>query len=331
LVLGLSFVLLFARFDRRIREPEDLVAIYRLPLLGVVPGSVALSRSATTGSRSAKKREKALQALPPNEAEAFQLIRAHMRYLNVDRDIRTLVVTSAAPRDGKTTVARYLAIAAASVGESVLLIEADLRRPTLAHQLDAQPGPGLSDVLIGAESLWSTTQLVELDCGSAGDSPGRMLDEGRMRPGQEPTGFGGRSLDLLVAGDVPPNPGELIESAAMEALLERAKSTYDLVVIDTTPSTVVSDAFPLLRKVDGVIIVGRLGRTSRDAAERLNETFSVAGGPLLGVVANGVRVGRSGSHGNANDYAYVESKRVPTAAVSANGASSDEPTFGTWA
>ena len=86
---------------------------------------------------------------------------------------------------------------------------------------------------------------------------GALVAHGPAQPqggdaGQDPTGFGGQSLDLLVAGDVPPNPGELIESAAMEALLERAKSTYDLVVIDTTPLTVVSDAYPLLRKVDGV-------------------------------------------------------------------------------
>ena len=123
---------------------------------------------------------------------------------------------------------------------------------------------------------------------------------------------------MLVAGAaLPPNPGELIESHAMEALLERAKSTYDLVVIDTPPLTAVSDAFPLLRKVDGVIIVGRVGRNRRDVAERLHETLTSAGAPLLGVIANGSKSGAPSSYpGNG--------KSSPVVVVSANGASSSE-------
>ena len=108
---------------------------------------------------------------------------------------------------------------------------------------------------------------------------------------------------MLVAGAaLPPNPAELIESHAMECCARAARSTYDLVVIDTPPLTAVSDAFPLLRKVDGVIIVGRVGRNRRDVAERLHETLSGAGAPLLGVVANGVKLGGLGAYGYAYDY-----------------------------
>ena len=129
--MGVAFLL--ERFDRRIREPKDLEAIYGLPLLGVVPESAALSRSA-------RSKQNAREALPPSEAEAFHLIRAHLRYFNVDRELRTLLVASAAPGDGKTTVARHLAGAAARMGARVLLMEADLRRPTVAPQLDIAPG-----------------------------------------------------------------------------------------------------------------------------------------------------------------------------------------------
>ena len=132
------------------------------------------------------------------------MIRAHLRYFNVDRELRTLMVASAAPGDGKTTVARHLA---------------------------------------------------------------------------------GASL--------PPNPGELIESHAMESLFGQAKPRYDLIVVDTPPLTAVSDAFPLLGKVDGVIIVGRVGRNRRDVAQRLHETLTGAGAPLLGVVANGFKSGQA--------------------------------------
>lgn len=307
LLLGLIVAFLLERFDRRIREPKDLQAIYGLPLLGVVPESAALSRSA-------RGKQNTTEALPPNEAEAFHLIRAHLRYFNVDRELRTLLVASAAPGDGKTTVARHLAGAAARMGARVLLIEADLRRPTVAAQLDVASGPGLADVLIGMVSLNDAIQSIDLD-------PPALRDSRR----------GGRTLDALVAGaTLPPNPGELIESHAMESLLDQVRSTYDLVVVDTPPLTAVSDAFPLLRKVDGVMIVGRVGRNRRDVAERLHETLTGAGAPLLGVVANGLKSRRLGAYGYAYDYAPKGAPQPPTpstipAAASANGASPEEP------
>jgi polysaccharide biosynthesis transport protein len=304
LLLGLGIAFLLERLDRRIREPKDLEAIYGLPLLGVVPESAALARSA-------RRKGEARSTLPAGEAEAFHLIRAHLRYFNVDRELRTLLVASAAPGDGKTTVARHLAAAAARVGSRVLLLEADLRRPTIAQQLDVQSGPGVSDVLIGAVTLSEATQMIDLDPAS-GDGAG-----------------GGRMFDVLVAGAaLPPNPGELIESHAMESLLEQAKSEYDLVVIDTPPLTAVSDAFPLLSKVDGVIIVGRVGKNRRDVAQRLHETLTGAGAPLLGVVANGFKQGRKGSYGYDYNYSYTPEKpsATPAADASPNGAvSSDQP------
>jgi polysaccharide biosynthesis transport protein len=298
LLLGLGVAFLLERLDRRIREPKDLEMLYDLPLLGVVPESSALSRSA-------RRREEPRATLPAGEAEAFHLIRAHLRYFNVDRDVRTLLIASAAPGDGKTTIARHLAAAAARVGSRVLLLEADLRRPTIAQRLDIPSGPGVSDVLIGAVSLREATQTIDLES---------LFGEGS----------GGRTLDVLVAGAaLPPNPGELVESHAMEALLDQAKLTYDLVVVDTPPLTAVSDAFPLLRKVDGVVIVGRVGRNRRDVAQRLHETLAGAGAPLLGVIANGFKAGRRGSYGYTYDYSSYtpeEQSRKLVAGVSPNGA-----------
>jgi capsular exopolysaccharide synthesis family protein len=293
LLLGLGVAFLLERFDRRIREPKDLERIYGLPLLGVVPESDALSRSG-------KSKKGTREALPASEAEAFHLIRAHLRYFNVDRELRTLLIASAAPGDGKTTVARHLAGAAARMGARVLLLEADLRRPTMAQQLDVSSGPGVSDVLIGTVSLSEATQAIDLDTPS-GD------------------GGGGRMFDVLVAGAaLPPNPGELIESHAMESLLEQAKAKYDLIVIDTPPLTAVSDAFPLLGKVDGVIIVGRVGRNRRDVAQRLHETLTGAGAPLLGVVANGFKQGRRGGYGSYGyAYNYATTGTGPTAGTGA--------------
>ena len=301
LLLGLGVAFLLERFDRRIRQPEDLSAIYGVPLLGVVPHSHALARAAK-GGRSRTSGPEVKQDLPAREEEAFQLIRAHLRYFNIDRELRTLLVASAGPGDGKTTVARHLASAAARMGSVVLLLEADLRRPALAGQLNLQPGPGLSDVLIGELSLWSATQLVDVDA-------------------PPPDGSAGRSLDVLTAGvPLPPNPARLIESRAMEDVLEEARSTYDLVVIDTSPLAAVSDAFPLLRKVAGVIVVARGGRSRRDVAERLRETFGGSHAPLLGVIANGFKVRRPRSHDRAYGPAQAAGGWTPAEQLSPNGA-----------
>ena len=163
-------------------------------------------------------------------------------------------------------------------------------------------------MLIGAVSLSEATQTIDLDPAS-GD------------------GGGGRMFDVLVAGAaLPPNPGELLESHAMESLLEQAKAKYDLVVIDTRPLTAVSDAFPLLRKVDGVVIVGLVGRNRRDVAQRLHETLTGAGAPLLGVIANGFKARRNAPYSYDYNYSYTPEKAsaTPAADASPNGAVSAE-------
>lgn len=289
LLLGFGVAFLIERFDRRIREPKDLAEIYHLPLLGVVPESSALAGPARSNGY-------AFDALPGGEAEAFQLLRAHLTYFNIDRRLRTLLIASAAPGDGKTTVARHLAAASARMGSRVLLMEVDLRRPTVARQLAIRSRPGLADVLIEVVEMRAAIQSIQLD---------RVFAQGSE----------GRTLDVLVAGAVmPPNPAALIESAAMESVLEQAKSEYDLVVIDTPPLTAVSDAFPLLGKVDGVVIVGWVGRNRRDVAQRLHETLDGAGAPLLGVVANGFSPRGLGAYGY--DYAYTQERTSPPPAPS---------------
>ncbi len=297
--LGLAFVL--ERLDRRIRGPEDLAEIYGLPMLGVVQESGALSASARRkGGRG--------PYLPPGEAEAFNLIRAHLRFFNVDHDLRTIVVASASPEDGKTTVALHLAESAANMGSQVLLLEADLRRPSLSQWFGLQGGLGLTDVLIGSSSLEHAIASIELPV--PGKAPGR------------------RTLDILTAGAMsPPNPGELIESQTMWVLLERARRIYDLVVIDTPPLTAVSDAFPLLSKVDGVVLVGRIGHSRRDAAEQLHRVLASREAPVLGVVANGSRVTVAGSYIDPRkEMTPVRNDNVANSVISANGTAASEET-----
>ncbi len=259
LLLGVAAAFVLERFDLRIRDMGDLEVIYGLPVVGVVPKSAALGKPGVP--------------LPLAEAESFSLLRAHLRFFNIDRDLRTVVIASATVGDGKTTIACHLAQAEARAGSRVLLLEADLRQPRLAQQLGIQTGPGLTGVLIGAVPLDEAIQSVTV----------------AAVPGDPTTGH---TLDVLLAGAMlPPNPGELIESRAMSVVLDRAKSTYDLVVIDTPPLTAVSDAFPLLARVDGVVVVSRLEHSKRDSAEELHHVLASSGAPLLGIIVNGSKGG----------------------------------------
>ena len=279
LVVGLVLALVLDRFDRRIRKPEELEAIYGRPVLGSVAQSAALAKVATQN------------ALPAAEAEVFSMIRARLRFLNVNRDIRTVLIASAEPGDGKTTIARHLSEAAARLGARVLLLEADLRHPTLAQQFGISSPTGVADVLIGAMSMNDSIKSVKLDAA----------------PGE---GVKGRTLEVLLAGEIaPPNPGELLAAQATDYLLERARASYDFIVIDAPPLTAVSDAFPLLAKVDGIVIVGRIGRSRRGTAERLHQILASSDAPVLGVVANGSK------SGDTEIYAYSKGERSQSVAA----------------
>jgi non-specific protein-tyrosine kinase len=172
-----------------------------------------------------------------------------------------------------------LAEAAARVGSRTLLLELDLRMPTLAQQLNLQSGPGLADVLTGVVSIDETTQSVGLE---------------EVEPGSAPSRW---AMHVLPAGSVLPlNPDELVEGNAMEATLEYARHVYDFVVVDAPPLTTVSDAFPMLDRVDGVLVVSRVGRSRRDQAEQLHRTLVSSGAVQLGVVANGVKSGTTDAY-----------------------------------
>jgi capsular exopolysaccharide synthesis family protein len=259
LLLGMFVALALERLDSRIREPKELADIYRLPMLGVVPASGALHD------------ESGESELPLAEAEAFSLIRAHLLFFNVDRDVRTVMIASPDQGEGKTTTARYLAEAAARSGSRVLLLEFDLRQPTLAEALALDPGPGVAGVLLGTATLDGATRSAAL----------------RATPGE---GVPGHELDVLFAGAIlPPNPSELLESHRTDELLANARAAYDLVVIDTPPLTTVSDGFAMINKVDGVVVVGRVGHSRRDGAEQLSQVLASSGARTLGVIANGAK------------------------------------------
>lgn len=251
IVLAIGLILLREQLDRRLRDEDDIAEVFDLPVLASVPESRLLERG-PKHERSPSGR---------SEAESFAMLRANLLYFNVDRDIRSILVTSAAPRDGKTTVSWYLATAEARAGEKVLYIEADLRRPALAQRLGVpNPATGLSQVLVG---------------------------RGDTRSAVAPSVVRVENVDVLFAGPVPPNPAALIESTAMVNLLRAASATYDRVIVDTPPVGVVADAIPLVSSVSGVVVVVRDGQTDRNSAMHLRDQLAHYEAPVLGVVING--------------------------------------------
>jgi capsular exopolysaccharide synthesis family protein len=283
LLLGIGLAFLFERLNRSLRDPEDAAEAFDLPVLGVVPESKAIVQSNAGVAAD----------LPFAESESFRMLRASLRYFNVNRDVRSVLVTSSAAQAGKSTVAWNLARVAATSAR-VVILETDLRNPTLAQQHGLSRGPGLTELLTHQVDLEGATQQKTIAVGGAETQ-----------------------LDVIVSGSVPPNPAGLLESEAMNGVLEQLKARYDLVVVDTAPVGVVSDAFPLLRKVDGVIVVVRLGETSRDAAKRIREQLNRIEAPVLGIVANGVKLKRRQRYGYG--YGYYGQQPDPAPAATSSG------------
>ena len=260
LVLGVALALIREGFDRRVKDVESLEETFGAPVLATVI-DMADAEAAT---------------------ESFRTLRAQLRYFSVDRNIRTVLVTSAVAGEGKTTVASHLAGAAGALpGSRILLIEADLREGDLAEVLGVEQSPGLVQVLNR-----------ELDLRAAIQRPKRLGDAD-AEIGAAPC------FDVLVAGATPPNAAEMLESQSMVALLASASADYDLIIIDTAPFLLVADAMPLLRSVSGVLAVASVGTTKRDALHFLRRQLRQVDAPVLGVVANRVL-----AHDLAGGYGY---------------------------
>src|SRR5437588_993091 len=290
LLLGVGLALIRERFDRRLKDPKEIAEAFDRPMLGGIPES-----------RTIASTKEGLPRLGAAEAEAFRMLRANLRYFNVDHQIDSVLITSAVPADGKSTVAMHLASAAASTGSKVLLVEADLRHPTMARRLGLRPDRGLSQLLA------DESQTIESVAHRVPVTGRRSDDEAKLR-----------YMHVLASGPIPPNPTDLIESDRMHSPIRTAEPQYDLVVIDTPPTSVVSDAIPHIKQVSGVIVVSRLGKTTKESASHLRSQLTNLEANTLGVVVNSV--GRqSGYYGYAYAYGYA------TAAEQAKHDRSGEP------
>lgn len=270
--IGLAFAL--DRIDTKLREPEEAEEALGRPVLGHIPASRTLSP----------------QSRPSDaETEAFLLLRASLRYFNIDRDLRSILITSAAPGEGKTTIAWNLALAASNSEPNVLLIEADLRRPGVGlNVLPRGRELGLSNVLSGATTFDEAVQTIQTGVEGNGAGPSK-------------------TVNVLASGPLPPNPLELMESERMGELIEQVERRHSLVILDTPPVSTVSDAIPLLGRVGGTIVVTRLKRSSRHSLVRLSAQLAQLGITPLGVVVNAMAPRDAYGYGYGSKYTKASS------------------------
>jgi non-specific protein-tyrosine kinase len=304
LLLACGLVLAIEAFSQRLRHPM-VEAEYGLPLLASIPLSRAAYRSKRAGS-----------TMSPPLMEAVRRLRTMLEHGAAGGVApRTLLVTSAIPGEGKSTLVKGLGLAYFESAKSVLIIDADLRRPMLHELFEAPLVPGLSDVLRGSISLAEAAQEIQpADVAPAFDpvliaaeSAITVSHGGEPRGAQTLLGADARSaadgpvVHLLAAGSGTSDPAALLGSARLRVLLAEATDKYDFVLIDSPAVLSVSDAIPLASAADAVIVVARAEFTTRDAAQRCRQALErVSTVTVLGVVANAVR--EDGDHHRSDYY-----------------------------
>jgi len=265
-ISGVGLAFLLENMDNTIRTPEQAQAISGLPSLGMIPlGSKSANRGATAKrlalTASKEVVETVTQVRPQSQmAESYRALRTSLLLSNLGAPPKVVMVTSARPQEGKTTTSINTAIVLAQKGVRVLLVDADLRRPSVHNILGMGPSSGLSNVLTGSATVQQTITA----------SP--------ILP----------NLFIMPAGTPPPNPAELLASVNMRDLIAELRELYDHIVIDTPPTLSVTDAVVLSPRADATILVIRSGQTTKQALRRARDILMQVNAHVAGVLLNAV-------------------------------------------
>ena len=302
LVGSILLAYMLHRLDPRMNSVGQAAEIYSHPVLATIVHDSDILHFAD-GEPGLSARSK----------ESFRDLRVSLDLGLRGQRLKTVMVTSAGSSEGKSTVARNLGLALAETGRRVALVDTDLRKSSLAKKLGTDAEPGLTEVVAGENTLEEVQQSVSIETAMA-SSPEEAAGVGAS----ESSGVGrvGNTITLIPAGKAPPNPVAVLESSAFRSLLQQVVDQHDIVVIDTTPLTAVSDALPLVGQVDAVVLVARSDKTDRRTARRASELIErVPGANIVGVVVNGVPTPEAVAYGYGYGYGYGAEKTRRAAKV----------------
>ncbi|WP_080792854.1 polysaccharide biosynthesis tyrosine autokinase [Corynebacterium pacaense] len=277
-VLGYAVAILRNLLDNKIHTVQDIEKITEKPVLGRI-----------ADSSNAEKNPLLLnEQLRSPRAEAYRTLRTNLEFLSINSGNRVFVVTSPNPNEGKTTTSLNLAITLAQAGSSVAVVEGDLRKPGISGYLGVEGGAGLTDVLIGSAKLDDVLQR-----------------------------WGRSELYVLPAGQIPPNPSELLGSPQMESALATLEQRFDYVIIDAPPALAVTDAAVVGKRATGILVVAAAQSTARQDLESTLQTLCTAGAAVLGIILTMVPEKGPGS---IKYYGYGKQSPTESTAAATPGA-----------
>ena len=288
-LLCLGAIFLIDYLDDTFKTPEDIKRYLDLPVVGMI------------GEMEQSQNDSGLVYVGENPrspiAEAYRLLRSNLEFASVDQPLNTLLVTSVGPEEGKTTVAVNLAVIIAQGGRRVMLVDTDLRRPTVHRQLNIQNRVGLSDLF--------------------------LTDPGDV---SKVCAWGDTKILAVPSGPLPPNPTDLLGSDKFKQILNKFTESADIVILDTAPS-IVSDPIILSSKVDGVLLVIKPGSTKIGAAQATLEQFQRSGARIVGVVLNPLSRNRGRYSSKYEYYSKYQSSSKTESYYSYEGKANKKKSF----
>jgi polysaccharide biosynthesis transport protein len=303
IVLGLGLAFLWEALDTRVRSAEEI---------GAKLGGLALLARIPSPSKKVRSEHRLVMLDDPTgtQAETFRMLRTNLDFVSLDRDARTIMVTSAVEQEGKSTTIANLAIAMARAGRRVVLVDLDLRRPYVDKFFGVQ-GPGVTQVALGHVSLADALTTVAIaDAGSAEEIVARATGNVRVHVGGANGNGNGNGhanvakgvLQVLPTGPIPPDPGEFVNTHALSEILAELRDRFDVVLIDAPPALRVGDAMTLSQKVDGVVVVARMKVVRRQMLTELARQLGAMPTPVLGFVVTAS--GEEEGYGYGYGYGY---------------------------
>ena len=302
MIIGVVAAFVAETLDTSIGTIEDVEEYLEVPVVGIIPQmdieSMREALEARTGgpvdTEFVERHLRLSTHFEPQStmAESYRALRTNIQFANLEKGAKVICITSSSHQEGKSTTSANLAVTLAQAGNRVLLVDGDLRRPTVARNFGLDREPGITDVILGNYTWREVVRTVtDIMVGGLG------LDDIMMTAGMD-------NLNIITSGVLPPNPAEITDSRRMTEFLQEVKEAYDVVIVDAPPVLQAKDATVLGTKVDGVLIVYKIGNVSRSALRRAKLQLDTVGVTTLGVVINGLRADVSEDFKDLRYYSY---------------------------